>query len=94
MKKIFFAIVSCVVLASCGTSVTVPLAATSNPVGNKCGEASYKYTIFGGKRNADIGIEKAAKNAGITKISHVDQNVKKYGFIIRKTKVTTRVYGE
>ncbi|MBQ8502496.1 MAG: hypothetical protein IJ494_09460 [Bacteroides sp.] len=80
--------------ASCA-SVTAPLCATSNPVGNKCGESSYKYSkLWGGKRNADCGIDKAAKNAGITKISHVDQNVKSYGFLGLRVKVTTRVYGE
>lgn len=93
MKKLFIAAVCCMALASCA-SVTTPLIATSNPVGNKCGESSYKTGPFGGRRSADIGIDKAAKSAGITKISHVDQNVKHYGFFGMKKKVTTRVYGE
>lgn len=94
MKKLLFAALCCITLASC-SSITAPLYATSNPVGNKCGEASYKYNrFFGGKRNADCGIDKAAKDAGITKISHVDQNVKKYGFLGMNVKITTRVYGE
>lgn len=95
MKKVFFAAVCCMALASC-SSVTVPFATTSNPVGNKCGESSYTTYCWGlfSKRNADIGINKAAKNAGITKISHVDQNAKRYGFIGSRKRITTRVYGE
>lgn len=74
---------------SCQT--TTPITATSNPVGNKCGEASAtRYLhVFGG--SANIGINAAAKNAGITKISHVDYVIVDYGVI---TKFTTRVYGE
>lgn len=92
MKKVLFAAVCCVLLSSC-YSVTTPICATSNPVGNKCGEATYKTGWFG-KKNRDIGIDKAAKQAGITKISHVDINTKKYGFFGCMTKITTRVYGE
>lgn len=76
-------------LSSC--SSTSPIAATSNPVGNKCGQASStRILCFGGSSN--IGINKAAKNAGITKISHVDYST--YSFLGLYTKVTTRVYGE
>ncbi len=92
MKKVLFALVCGALLSSC-YSVTTPICATSNPVGNKCGEATYKTGLFG-KKNRDVGIDKAAKEAGITKISHVDQNVKKYGLFGMKTKITTRVYGE
>ncbi|MBQ8225443.1 MAG: hypothetical protein IJZ86_08865 [Bacteroides sp.] len=70
----------------------MPLCATSNPVGNKCGEATYKMNGWG--KNKDGGIEKAAKSAGITKISHVDVNVKRYGLFGKKKRYTTRVYGE
>ncbi len=47
-----------------------------------------------GKRNVNIGIDKAAKSAGITKISHVDRSKKKYGFFGSRSKYTTKVYGE
>lgn len=95
MKKIkvfALAVVSTVMLASCVTTTT-PVTATSNPVGNKCGEASctrFLY-IFGG--SANVGLNKAVKNAGITKISHVDY-VKKDCLFGLVTKYTTRVYGE
>lgn len=89
IKLAAVAIVSMVMLSSCST--TTPIAATSNPVGNKCGEASTTRILgFGGSSN--IGINKAAKNAGITKISHVDYST--YTFLGIYTKMKTRVYGE
>lgn len=77
-------------LASCAT--TTPITATSNPVGNKCGVAKTTtvLTIFGG--SADCGINKAAKNGGITRISHVDAFQKNYLGIV--TIYGVRVYGE
>ena len=95
MKKLLLACACVLSLASC-SSLTTPLTATSNPVGNKVGESSYTTYCWGmfGKRNADIGINKAAKEAGITKISHADLNSKRYGFFGARKKVTTRVYGE
>ena len=60
--------------ASC--AATTPIGATSNPVGNKCGVAKTTriLTFFGG--SADCGINKAAKNGGITRISHIDSFTK------------------
>ncbi len=89
LKALALAVVATIALASCST--TTPITATSNPVGNKCGEASStRYLgIFGGSDN--IGINRAAKNGGITKISHVDYAVKDYFFV---RKYTVRVYGE
>jgi TRL (tRNA-associated locus)-like protein len=59
-------------LTSC--ELTRPVAATSNPVGSKRGESTalgiLMFPPFVGTGNA--GIEKAAKNGGITKISTVD----------------------
>lgn len=95
IKKLFFACVCVLSLASCG-SITTPIAATSNPVGNKVGEASYKtycWGMFKGK-GANMGIDKAAKEGGITRISHVDFNKKRYGFFGARAKYTTKVYGE
>ena len=93
MKKsrlLVVAIVACAAMfASC--SSTSPITATSNPVGNKCGEASATRILgFGGSDN--IGINAAAKNGGITKISHVDFTKK--SFLGLYTKFTTKVYGE
>ncbi len=95
LKSVFILGVCVVCLSGC-YSHTTPFAVTSNPVGNKCGEATYKtycWGLFGGK-NANIGIDMAVKEAGIIKISHVDRNVKKYGFFGARKRYTTRVYGE
>lgn len=93
MKKIFKIAVGCVI-ALCATSCmsTTPITATSNPVGNKCGIAKTTrvLTIFGG--SSDCGINKAAKNGGITRISHVDSFNKNYLGIV--TIYGVRVYGE
>lgn len=93
MKKLTKIALGCVLalgMASCAT--TTPVAATSNPVGNKCGIAQTTrfLTVFGG--SADCGINKAAKNGGITRISHVDSFVKSYLGIV--TVIGVRVYGE
>ena len=91
MKKLLF-----VSLAFCGMlfascSATTPISATSNPVGNKCGEGeTHRILGFGG--SADLGINKAAKKAGITRISHVDQYSKTFLGIY--TTIGVRVYGE
>lgn len=97
MKKVFktLAIVAaCALVSSCATIAT-PVAATGNPVGSKCGEAKstlYLGGIFSSK-GEENGIDKAAKAAGITKISHVDSYTKSYllGIVIEQT---TKVYGE
>jgi hypothetical protein len=59
-------------LSSC--SLTLPVTATSNPVGAKVGKA--KATGFLGFLffNADASIQSAAKNGGIKEISTVDIN--------------------
>lgn len=89
VKTLFAMAVCAVMFASCTS--TMPITATSNPVGNKCGEATSTRVLglFGGSDN--IGINKAAKSAGITRISHVDYVTKNYVFV---QKYTTRVYGE
>jgi len=69
-KAIFASLALVAMMSSC--SLTLPVNATSNPVGNKVGTA--KATGFFGILffNADASIATAAKNAGITKISTVD----------------------
>lgn len=93
MKKLIKLGVLCA-LGLCATScmTTTPITATSNPVGNKCGiaKSTTVLTIFGG--SADCGINKAAKNGGITRISHVDAFQKNYLGIV--TVYGVRVYGE
>ncbi len=90
MMKFAFACILALGAASCAT--TTPVAATSNPVGNKCGIAKTTtvLSIFGG--SADCGINKAAKNGGITRILHVDAFQKNYLGIV--TIYGVRVYGE
>jgi hypothetical protein len=73
MKKIILLlIVGMMLLAMVSCTTVVPLAATSNPLGDKVGQAStfylFNYLPLGGDR----GIAKAARNGGITKISTVD----------------------
>jgi len=69
--KTFAALVAAgLIMASC--SLTMPVAATSNPVGSKVGTSKgtgYLGVFFFG---ADASIQTAAKNGGITKISTVD----------------------
>ncbi|MFA9388173.1 MAG: TRL-like family protein [Prolixibacteraceae bacterium] len=70
MKKItaLFAVV--LLMASC--AVTLPVNATSNPVGSKVGSATatgYFGLLF---FDQDASIRTAAKNGGITKIATVD----------------------
>jgi len=69
--KVFLSLVAITaIISSC--SITLPVAATSNPVGSKVGTASatgYLGILFFG---ADASIQTAAKKAGITKISTVD----------------------
>ena len=73
MKKVFVGAVAAVValsLTSC--SMTLPVAATSNPIGTKVGRSSgnsYLHLLYFG---VDASIQTAAKNAGITKVSTVD----------------------
>jgi len=57
-------------LSSC--AITLPVNATSNPIGSKVGTAKatgyFGYLFF----DQDASIQTAAKNGGITKISTVD----------------------
>jgi hypothetical protein len=70
VKVIFAMFALAATVSSC--SLTLPVNATSNSVGNKVGTA--KATGFFGVLffNADASIKSAAKNGGITKISTVD----------------------
>ena len=91
--KALAAVAVCALVSSCAT-ISNPVTATSNPMGSKCGVA--ESTIYLGtwsSKGAENGIDQAAKNAGITKISHVDSYQKLYfwGLIIKQT---TKVYGE
>ena len=91
--KTLAAVAVSALVSSCVT-ISNPIAATTNPVGSKCGVA--ESTIYLGtwsSKGDENGIDQAAKNGGITKISHVDSYTKTYfwGLLIKQT---TKVYGE
>ncbi len=95
MKKINKLMMAAVVaggmmLSSC--SITMPVNATSNPVGNKVGMSS--GTCFLGMLcfGVDASIQTAAANGGISKISTVDLKTKNVLNII--TTYETIVTGE
>lgn len=96
MKKAFkaLAVIACCVLASSCATVSNPITATTNPFGTKCGEAkSFIILNLWSIDGEENGIDKAAKEAGITKISHVDSYTTNYvGGIVSKQ--VTKVYGE
>lgn len=99
MKKVICASVAslALLLTSCGsigaiyTDVTGPGAATANKVGKKVG-VSESVGVLGLVAIGNAGINAAAKEAGITKISHVD--VKTMSVLGIFSKNTTYVYGE
>ena len=83
MKKIIFSVACALALTSCGTvglvgavymDTTEPTAVTSNTLGTKVGQAE-ALSVLGVAAVGDAGIEKAAKQAGIKKVSHVDKKL-------------------
>ena len=92
MKKIIAITLVIALLALVGCSTTLPVNATSNPVGTKVGESTGMYLLnFIPMFGADAGIQKAAKDGNITNISTVDQKATCY---FLWTNVTTVVTGE
>lgn len=105
MKKVlmFFGIVSVAVLmSSCASlglggmvyeGITVPHSVTSNTISDntKVGKSNY-ISVLGIVAVGDGGVNTAAKNAGIKKISHVDEQ--KTSILGVFTKSETIVYGE
>lgn len=101
MKKFLLpvAFAACVALSSCAslgmgtifTDATLPITATSNTVGSKAGK-SEATNYLGLIMTGDAGINAAAKDGNISKISHVDYEV--YNILGLFAKMTTVVYGE
>lgn len=104
MKKVFrnlLAIgVAALLLPGCGgiglygglyTDVTTPVEATANSVGSKVGTTE-AISVLGMVAIGDAGINTAAKNGGISKISHVDMQT--YSILGLFGKYTIYVYGE
>ena len=92
--KALAAVAVCALVSSCAT-ISNPVTATTNPLGSKCGVAKSTRYLGGlwSSKGAENGIDKAAKEAGITKISHVDSYTKTYFFGIVAEQIT-KVYGE
>ena len=92
--KALAAVAVCALVSSCAT-ISNPVTATTNPLGSKCGVAQSTLYLGGlwSSKGAENGIDKAAKEAGITKISHVDSYTKTYFFGIVAEQIT-KVYGE
>jgi hypothetical protein len=104
MKKIMHTLMALAVVAfllpGCGfagiygslyTDVKIPQGISSNTVGSKVG-TSEAISVLGLVATGDASINQAAKNGGISKISHVDMQV--YSILGLFGKYTTHVYGE
>ena len=103
MKKVFMilcAAVVALVMTGCGAigmvgavyqNVTQPVTVTSNAIGHKVGTAKC-MSILGIVALGDAGINEAAKNGGIKKISHVD--CKAFSILGVYTTYEYFVYGE
>ncbi len=85
------AIVSSPVLGTVYTSVKAPMAVTANDLGTKVGTGE-ATSILGIAATGDASIQTAARNAGITKISHVDYEA--FSVLGLFARVTVYVYGE
>lgn len=103
MKKIFIVLFAAVVLSSCGTltgvpgygavyqDVFAPAFVTSNPLGFKKAEGTVT-SVLGLFSTGDASIQRIAKEAGISRISHVDTNTKSILGLF--TTYTVIVYGD
>ncbi|MGA2865186.1 MAG: TRL domain-containing protein [Verrucomicrobiota bacterium] len=73
------------------TEVSAPLWVTANSGSSKSGSASAE-SFLGAVAIGDASIQAASANGGITKIQHVDQNVRR--ILCFWAKYTVTVYGE
>jgi hypothetical protein len=95
MKYILAGILTAVMLTGCVyTHVTMPLSTDLNrtELGNKRGEASMS-SYFWLVAIGDAGAAAAAKQGGITVMTHMDREYKSVFYGIY-TKTTTLVYGD
>lgn len=88
LVKVTLCALGAVLFASCAT--VTPVGISSNPVGSKVGKASELRVL--GIPFTEAGIDAAAKEAGIKKISHVEERTQFLWPIVGKR--TTVVYGE
>ena len=88
------AVFAAVMLCSCATINSGAAISSNSPIGEKMGEA--KSTIILGlwsSKGKENNLKTAAKNGGITKVSHVEY-IDKVVCLGLWVKHTTRVYGE
>ena len=102
MKRLFFSVACALALTmgvtSCGVldsgmlynDTVTPEQVTANALGSKVGQAEV-VNYLGAVALGDAGIQKAAKEAGISKISHVDKKV--WSILGLYTVTTYTVYG-
>ncbi|MCD7935696.1 MAG: TRL-like family protein [Tannerellaceae bacterium] len=102
MKKVFMCLAACALLSSCGitkspvqgfiyTDVVSGNAVTSNTLATKVGKST-ATSILNIVATGDASYQTAAKSAGITKITHVDE--RSYTVLGIYTTYETIVYGE
>lgn len=89
VKRLTLGVLLTGALYSC--SVSYPVAVTNNPAGPKRGVAYKKVVLGMAFGDIDMGIIKAAKQGGITKIGSVDYKISG-GIFVKK--YTTIVMGE
>jgi hypothetical protein len=100
MKKIVFGALALAVLLLAGcSSITLPYAATDNPVGSKTGEVtesilfrvvSQGIVVFPGfPLGGEFTLSGAAANGGITKIATVEVRTDANPFITKNTLIVT-----
>ncbi len=96
MKVVMITLVLAVIMLSgcVYTHVSMPYSTEMNKteLGHKQGEASM-YSLFWLFAWGDAGAAKAAKNGGITVLTHMDRDVQAVLFGIY-TRMTTVVYGD
>ncbi len=102
MKKVMMCLAACALLSSCGvtkspvqgyiyTDVVSGNAVTSNTLATKVGVAT-ATSVLNMVATGDASYQTAAKNGGITKISHVDE--RSWTVLGIYTTYETIVYGE
>lgn len=74
------------------TAPTTPAAPEDGTLGSKCGRAT-NHTYLSLFSSGDCSVAEAARNAGITKIRHVEHEYKNVGFFMYQ-EVTVIVYGD
>lgn len=102
MEKVLSLLAATALLTSCASvkspltgflynGTKAPVAVTENPLGTKKGEAT-AISVLGWVAVGDASVQTAARSAGITKISHVDEESTGILGLFAKYKVV--VYGE